>query len=95
MNVKFLIEAQSELDETIKYYNQELPGLGENFLTEVLSTIDRIVEFPNAWHQLSDEIRRCHTRRFPYGLIYTIIENEVLYYRYLTYTVNQITGKIE
>ncbi|HSG32380.1 MAG TPA: type II toxin-antitoxin system RelE/ParE family toxin [Thermodesulfobacteriota bacterium] len=78
MKVKFLVEAQLELDETINYYNQEVAGLGDSFLREILSTIDRIIEFPNSWHLLSNEIRRCQTRRFPYGLIYSIIDNELL-----------------
>ena len=43
-----------------------------------LSTIKKIVNFPDAWHPLSDEIRRCQTKRFPYGLIYTKLENEIL-----------------
>jgi hypothetical protein len=78
MIIKFLTEAQIELDETINYYNQEYPGLGDNFLQEVLNSIERIVEFPKAWHQLSKNIRRCQTRRFPYGLIYILVDDEIL-----------------
>ncbi len=31
MNVKFLDIAQSELDETIEYYNRDTPGMGDVF----------------------------------------------------------------
>lgn len=78
MKLKFLVEAQIELDETINYYNQQYPGLGDSFLQEVLNSIERILEFPNAWHLLSDNIRRCQTRRFPYGLIYSLLDSEIL-----------------
>jgi len=39
MKVEFLDEAQIELDDTIKYYNNELDDLGFEFLQEVISTI--------------------------------------------------------
>lgn len=78
MKIKFLQEAQFELDEAVDFYNQELPGLGDRFLQEVLNAIERIVQFPNAWHPLSANTRRCQTRVFPYGLIYSEVEDEIL-----------------
>jgi len=36
MNINFLEIAQIELDDAIEYYNYEVPGLGDAFLTEVL-----------------------------------------------------------
>lgn len=78
MRIRFLDIAQIELDQAIEYYNYESPGLGDEFLTEVLKAIDRIGEFPEAWHRLSERTRRCQTRRFPYGIIYQIREDEIL-----------------
>ncbi len=78
MKIKFLEEAQYELDDAIDYYNFETPGLGEQFLQEILNSLDRIVNYHQAWHPLSENTRRCQTRRFPYGLIYTVLENEIL-----------------
>ncbi len=46
MKINFLEIAQIELDDAIEYYNYELPGLGDAFLTEVLNALDRIGEFP-------------------------------------------------
>jgi len=42
MRIKFLQEAQSELDEAIDYYNSETNGLGSDFLQEVLNAIERV-----------------------------------------------------
>ena len=78
MKINFLEIAQIELDDAIEYYNFELPGLGDAFLTEVLNALDRIGEFPEAWHPCSKRTRRCQTRRFPYGIIYQIREQEIL-----------------
>ncbi len=42
MNIRFLEDAQIELDQTIKYYNLESQGLGEQFLQEILNTLDNL-----------------------------------------------------
>ena len=78
MRIEFLEEAQFELDDSVEYYNNEVEGLGETFLQEVLNSIDRIAKYPEAWHPLSKNTRRCQTRRFPYGLIYTVLNDTVL-----------------
>ena len=41
MKINFLEIAQIELDEAIDYYNYEVPGLGDAFLTEVLNQAGR------------------------------------------------------
>jgi len=78
MKIIFLEEAQIELDQAIEYYNLESTGLGLELLEEILNTLDRIANVPNAWYQLSENTRRCQTSRFPYGLIYSVLENEIL-----------------
>lgn len=78
MEVRFLDVAQQELDETVEYYNTESQGLGDEFLLEVLSSLDRISQFPEAWHPFTANSRRCQTRRFPYGIAYQIMELEIL-----------------
>ena len=71
MTVRFLEVARQELDEAVVHYEGESPGLGNAFLLEALAAIERIRRFPDAWHPLGNEIRRCRLRRFPYGLIYS------------------------
>lgn len=78
MEIRFLEIAQIELDEAVEYYNSESSGLGDSFLLEVLNTIERIRRFPIAWHLFSSITRRCQLRRFPYGIIYQILNTEIL-----------------
>ena len=78
MKINFLQEAQFELDDAIEYYNNQLENLGYDFLNEVLSAIDRVVAYKEAWHPLSENTRRCQTRRFPYGVIYSILDDSIL-----------------
>lgn len=78
MKIRLLEIAEIELDEAIQYYNFEVHGLGEVFLTEVLKVLDRIGEFPEAWHPCSKRTRRCQTRHFPYAIIYQMRKEEIL-----------------
>ncbi len=78
MTIRLLDVAQLELDEAVSYYNIQAPGLGDAFLVEALAAIDRIQRYPSAWRPLSEGIRRCRLRRFPYGLIYAADEEEIL-----------------
>lgn len=70
MRIRFLTLAQKELDDAVAYYNDERPGLGYRFLAEVLDTIDRIKQLPEAWQPFPRGTRRCQVRRFPYGVVY-------------------------
>ena len=78
MQIRFLEIAEIELDEAIQFYNHQAAGLGDDFLIEVLDTLDRIARFPEAWHRCSKRSRRCQTRRFPYGIIFQIRKAEIL-----------------
>ena len=78
MDIRFLDIAQRELDEAVEYYNAESPGLGDQFLLEVLSALERIRQYPSAWHPFTQNTRRCQTRRFPYGVVYQILQSEIL-----------------
>ena len=48
MKITFLEEAKYELDEAIDYYDLQSPGLGQQFLQEILNTLDRVASFPQA-----------------------------------------------
>jgi plasmid stabilization system protein ParE len=74
----FLEPAQIELEEEVKYYNEQQAGLGYDFAKEVADTIARILRYPEAWSKLSKRTRRCRTKRFPYGVIYRITGDRIL-----------------
>lgn len=78
MKLRFLEPAASELAEAIDHCESERPGLGQRFLAEVESTIERILLHPDGWARLSTHTRRCLTRKFPYALVYQTRENETL-----------------
>ena len=75
---EFLEPAQIELEEEVKYYNEQQAGLGYDFAKEVADTIARILRYPEAWTKLSKRTRRCRTKRFPYGVFYQITGDKIL-----------------
>ncbi len=78
MKYRFHPQAKRELNQTIDYYQDCKKGLGKIFAKEVRETINRILEYPEAWTPLSPNTRRCLTNRFPFGIIYQNLENECL-----------------
>ena len=69
MSFSFHPDAEIELNEAIDYYEGIEPGLGNDFATEVYSTIQRSVSLPMAWAIIDGDIRRSLVNRFPYGIL--------------------------
>ncbi len=78
MKIDLLPPAKNELTEAISYYNAQSEGLGYEFAAEVKRTLERIVQYPDAWSRLSNRTRRCRTNRFPYGVIYQVRKETLL-----------------
>lgn len=78
MKINFLKIAEIELKESVEYLNDQSEGLGFEFANEVKRTIHRITSFLDAWPKLSKKTRRARTNRFPYGIIYSYTEDEIL-----------------
>ncbi|MCK5851768.1 type II toxin-antitoxin system RelE/ParE family toxin [bacterium] len=78
MNFIFHPSAKKELEQAVAYYEKCQIGLGHEFLEEIYSTVQRILNFPNAWSTLSIHTRRCLTNRFPFGIIYQIQNDDCI-----------------
>jgi hypothetical protein len=75
VNFKFHPDAEDELAQAIDYFESCRPGMGLEFLIEVEAAIARILSYPRAWPVLEDSIRRCRTKRFPFGIVYSEEKN--------------------
>ena len=71
-------DAENELNEAIDYYESCQNNLGLDFATEVYNTIQRILHYPDAWQTLDNNIKRCLTNRFPFGIIYYQRDDEII-----------------
>jgi len=78
MRCEFHPEALEEYDEAAHYYAQQQTGLELRFIVSVENAIEVILEDPLRWRPFDEDVRRCLTRVFPYGILYTIESNFVL-----------------
>jgi hypothetical protein len=76
MNYFFLPEARIEFLNAVDYYESCSEGLGLEFSNDINATIQRIISYPYAWSEFSENTRRCLTKRFPFGVIYQVLENK-------------------
>ncbi len=78
MTHSFHPEAEREFEAAIDYYENCERGLGLDFAVEVFCSVDNILEHPAAWPILEDDVRRCLTNRFPYGVLYSVESDTIL-----------------
>jgi plasmid stabilization system protein ParE len=71
-------EAEAELLEGALWYEANSPQSAIAFLEAFRSALVRISENPFQYQVIGKEIRRAPLARFPYGLLYAVIEDEVL-----------------
>ncbi len=69
MTVRFLAEAETELDEAVAYYEAQSSGLGRVFALVVRDGVARIEDYPKAWQRIGPRVRRYLINRFPYAIV--------------------------
>ena len=68
--VKFHPQAESELAESVGFYNGRLPNLGDDFFTTVKLVIRQIQSDPLRRPPRQDGTRKVTLPRFPYAVVY-------------------------
>lgn len=78
MRFEFHPEALAEYEDAARYYAGCQDGLELRFIAAVEHAVQRIIEVPERWLVLEDDIHRCLTRVFPYAVLYSIEPDYVL-----------------
>lgn len=78
MNVRFLTLADEEVDDAVAWYNEQLEGLGRDFLDELDRVVRLVKTYPLLAPTIEEEVRRFLFSRFPYSLIYGLDENTIV-----------------
>ncbi len=78
MKVIFTRIAERELEDSVRYYELEFPGLGKKFKDSVRKAVKRIVDYPEVWSVERGEVRKCLLHKFPYKLLYSIESDHIL-----------------
>jgi plasmid stabilization system protein ParE len=77
-NVIVRHEAELDLIDAVKWYEENLKGLGSNFLLNVEATIQSLSRNPQAYPKVYKNIRRALIRKFPFGIHYIIEGNQIV-----------------
>jgi toxin ParE1/3/4 len=73
-------QAEDDIIETADWYDTQRAGLGDEFIEEVLLVLDAIEVNPllHCRRHPTKNIRWRYPKRFPYRVIYEVIEEEYL-----------------
>ncbi|MEI9961738.1 MAG: type II toxin-antitoxin system RelE/ParE family toxin [Limisphaerales bacterium] len=64
--------ARLEFEDAVAWYNEQRPGLGEEFRMEVNRTLQQILHSPERFRLTTRITHKAVLHRFPYSLYYSI-----------------------
>ena len=77
-SARLLYPAEQEMYHAARYYELQACGLGQDFLDKVVLAIQDLIQTPERWPIVLDDIRRRLIGRFPYSLLYRIDPGEIV-----------------
>ncbi len=78
MRYEFHPEAVEDYQAAVDWYRERRTRLAIRFVEAVEDAIWKVAETPERWRIMEEDVRRCLTRVFPYGGLYTIERDFVL-----------------
>ena len=78
MRVEYHPAVEAELGEIKRYYEERVAGLGGAFIDEFERQVLVLAATPRRWSVVSENIRRCLMRRFPYVIYFREAGDDVI-----------------
>lgn len=78
MSIILVSPADSELQDAIDFYNEQMPGLGDRFYYSFLKTASLLDRNPELWRKRGTNTRRANLGRFPFFVLYVHEAPDVL-----------------
>jgi len=78
VTIEFHSEARKEFFEAAEYYEDQVIGLGDGFIDEVEKVLEVIEQQPFSGTEITDTERRFLVSRFPYGIIYSVEDDQIM-----------------
>jgi len=76
--IEYLRGARRDFDESFDWYAERSAGAAVRFAAAVDTALRKIALNPSQFASIDDVHRECAVRRFPYGIVYRIVEDRVL-----------------
>jgi plasmid stabilization system protein ParE len=74
----FRPQADQEVQAARQWYEEQRPGLGIQFANAIDEAVERIAANPLAFRAVHGETRRAIVRRFPYGIYFRVLTDEIV-----------------
>lgn len=78
MRILFHPEAESDVFQAFCWYEEKMPGLGARFRLSLDAALSAIQVRPEAYPIVHKQVRRALLRRFPYGVFFLVIGEDIL-----------------
>ena len=78
MSARFLEEAEEEMYEAAAFYEGRTDGLGDRFLADIQTCVERITERPHMGRRVGEHFRVVLAGRFPFSVIYALDEAAIV-----------------
>lgn len=70
-------EAESDIEESYKWYEDQTAGLGDEFLFALQVRLRSIIDSPFKFQTIHSNIRRAVIKRFPHAFFYFVREDKI------------------
>ena len=74
---RFRPEALAEFEEAVDYYLELSPEVASRFVDAFEAAVDYARQNPQAVVRVKGGTRRCNLRRFPYALIFRLVDDVI------------------
>lgn len=78
LEVRLRPEAEEDLSDAAAWYEEQLTGLGQEFLDRVLFAFESIAERPRMYPTVHRRTRRALMHRFPFAIYYRIEKDSIV-----------------
>ena len=74
-------KATAEIKKVVSWYDNERIDLSQKFIKELDYFLDKISKNPEAYKTVTNNIRRCLLKMFPYIIFFTVTKKEIVVLR--------------
>ena len=77
LNLIFHPDIEHEVKASYEWYQNQAVGLGDDYLNELETAYQAIVELPDTWPKFQNNLRRFLLSKFPFSVIYQFNQETV------------------